>query len=193
MSITRINSAPKEISVEGCTVNYENDLTLKQKSKSDSYQKCMDDNLSYKQMGKEEPFKKGKINMMNVQRTNTNDVTELSSTKPVRFMTRPSDNMMVKNLNIKADSESSTQERICVKSIRKTIGVGKMEIGEHQYQFRACNSNEFSASDTKELVAGELKRNDHKYDPSSDITRKEFNFNESLNNDADKIFSNDLS
>lgn len=169
----RTNTTNKDSSVEGCTVNYENDLTLNQKSKSESYQKAQDNKLVMKLKPRNDVNKLNKLNWMKVQKGNAHDVTELSAAKPREFKAKPV--MVIRGLTGKDDGEAPTQERISVKPIIKV------------------NSIEYSAADTKELWEVELKNRDRKYDPNNDVTRKEFNFNESLNNDAGKLFSDDLS
>ena len=58
----RTNTTNKDSSVEGCTVNYENDLTLNQKSKSESYQKAQDNKLVMKLKPRNDVNKLNKLN-----------------------------------------------------------------------------------------------------------------------------------
>ena len=166
------NRSSKEHSNERSASNYENDLTLKQKSKSENFQKTPDENW-FKLENKKEFYKFKDPNKLKLSMPNSSDLTEANQEKSTK-LEKYFGEVRGKSLKIKTDSSASTQEKIDPKFTKEKLMA------------------ENSAIDEKNAWENSQKRPGPK-NGLTNITRKEFNFNDSLNNDADKIFDNDLS
>ena len=131
------NVLSKERSNERSTSNYDNDLTLKQKSRSDNIQKTPDENW-IKLDSKIEFYKLKDSKKLKPNIPNNSDVTDANHEKSTRIE-KYSGEIRGKSLKIKTDSSASTQEKIDPKSTKDK------------------QPSEYSAIDTKDICEGNFK------------------------------------